>query len=253
MEIDYNTGYHSFSNQYSIYGASSFFREKHQEKSNKIKKHHEEIFNVYTDWVNKSIAVDIDLLTFDPNRLCMGISEQIVPINTSSNGKLTSLWSKAISHLNCDNYIDVHNKFEEIECLEKEFNKKMDGFLRKHCESLEGIVREEFHAIPEFLIKLFRYILRKAISQYERPLVIGNRLDEFTTFKILIDKTTNESIEFSNPFPNKEKELIEFLKNNYKEIVKSIKEFQNDIEKVETYIREFKEQLFLLNKIDLMD
>lgn len=97
-----------------------------------------------------------------------------------------------------------------------------------------------------------RYILRKAINHYERPFAIGNRIYEFTTFGTLVYKILNESIEFSNPFPNKEKELIEYLKNNYKEIVESIKEFQYDVEKIESFIKKFKAQLILIeqNRLD---
>lgn len=131
MEIDYQASYHSFSNQYSIHGHNSFFRDKHKEKLSRIKTHHEEIFRIYENWVSQSLIVDINLVNFDLGKLNIGVHKQIIPIDTSSNGKLRSLWSKAKLHLNCDDHIDAYENLADIVELEKKFNNSMKEFLQR--------------------------------------------------------------------------------------------------------------------------
>ena len=125
MENDFYTNYHSFSNQRSVYSDSTFFRNRHKAKLDRKNNHHEEIFNVYTNWINQPFSINVNLTNFDLSSLDIKIIKQIVPIEDSSNGKLNSYWSKAISHLDCDDYIDVYNKFKDIEILQNEFNNSM--------------------------------------------------------------------------------------------------------------------------------
>ncbi len=170
MEIDYYTSYHSFSNQHSIYGNSPFFRDRHQAKSNNIKKHHDDIFNVYVSWINQPFSNNIDLSNFDMDNLFLNIREQIIPIDTSRNKKLTSYGIKLLSHLNCEDYIDAYEKFKEIEGCQKNYNDSMKKFLDKHKKCIKEILMpENSNPSDESLNKLLRFIFCKSKNYYINP------------------------------------------------------------------------------------
>ncbi len=248
MEIDYYTSYHSFSNQHSIYGNSPFFRDRHQAKSNNIKKHHNEIFNVYVNWISQSFLTNIDISNFDMDSLFLNIKEQIIPIDTSSNRKLTSLWNKAISHLNCGDYVDAYEKFKEIEGCQKNFNDSMKKFLDKHKEYTKKILMSiDTNPSDESLKKLLRYIFCKSKNYYRSPLPLENQLDCFRPFLILKDNT-EITVEISNPFPEKERELINYLKGNYDEIIISLIKFEEDVKNVKNSINDIKNKLILIEQ-----
>ena len=252
MEIDYHTNYHSFSNQHSIYSDSSFFREKQKEKSGRINKHHKEIFNVYTGWINQSFSVNVNLTNFDLNNLEVKVIKQIVPIEDSSNMKLTSLWSKAISHLNCDDYIDAHNKFNEIKNLENNFNNSIKHFINIHKSNLIKLIKLKNSDSEESLNMSLRYIFCKTIEYHNQTEGVSTQLDDFRPITIVDNDELESWLELSNPFPEKETELKEYLKKNYSEIIKSIKKFEKDIKNFENPVKEFKDRLILIeqNKLD---
>ena len=109
-----------------------YIRNKRKEKSDRLNKHHNDIFEVYKLWNTNLIEIDPDLENFDINNLTINVVEQFIPIDSSENGKLTSLWRQAISHLNCKTYIDIFQKFEEIENQQEQFNDAINRLLGEH-------------------------------------------------------------------------------------------------------------------------
>ncbi len=86
---------------------------KKNKKIERRKNHLIEIFSIYQKWINQLFLVDIELTKFDLDNLYTTVIEQMVPTNPPSTMKLKRLEERAISHLNCDDYIDAYNKFKE--------------------------------------------------------------------------------------------------------------------------------------------
>ena len=165
---------------------------------------------------------------------------------------MTSLQEKAVSHLNCNEYRNTYNKFNEIEESQKNFNDLMKKFLEKHKNRIKKIAKtKNFTPTDESLNMVLRFFFIKSRTYEKRPSAVGAGLDNFKSFVILIDDVSDKTLEIFNPFPEKEKELIEYLKKNYEEIIESIENFEKDMVKVKQSIKDFKDMLTLIvdNKI----
>lgn len=231
-----------------------FFRERNKEKKKiieeKIKQHHEEIFNMYQQWINTDFLIDIDLRNFDTSKLFINVSDQIIPKHMQTDMNMTTIQDKSISHLNCNDYQPAYNKFKEIEGLQNNFNNSMTQFLDNHGNNLILIIRtENFTSPEESMNRLLRYLFHKAVMFNAQPEGVSVQLNNF---KSSLADPLNISLTLSNPFPEKEGELISYLQNNYAEIINSIKKFENDIGKITKTIVEFQQMLTLIvhNRID---
>jgi hypothetical protein len=222
-------------------------------KESPTKEHQDEIFNVYQQWIINDFSIDIDLEQFDTNELIVNIVDQITPrfIQTGTN-IMTSLQDKAISHLNCNDYRNTYDKFNEIVNLQKNFNDLMNIFLEKHKNRIKKIVKtENFTPDDESLNMSLRFFFIKSRAYEKSPSAVDWELDNFKPFTILLDDISDRKLDIFNPFRKKETELKEYLKKNYEEIIESIENFEKDMVKVKQSVIEFQNMLKLIvdNKI----
>ena len=107
------------------------------------KEHPNEIFNVYQQWINGDFSINIDLEKFDTNNLVINVVSQITPKYLQTGTNMTSIQDKAVSHLNCDDYLDTYKKFNEIKGLQNDFNNSMKQFLDIHKNNLIQLINQK--------------------------------------------------------------------------------------------------------------
>ena len=76
---------------------------------------------------------------------------------------------------------------------------------------------------------LVRFMLCKSNNHSIRPSAFGYELESFDPFHILIDDYSTESIEISNPFPDKQQELVIYLKNGFVDIKRYNHDYRADV------------------------
>jgi hypothetical protein len=221
---------------------------KNEQKAQRIANHHEQIFNICGDWTNQQFSIDVRLTQFDLDNLYIDIVEQIVPVNNSNNTNLIRLEERAASHLNCADYIDAYNKFVEIRDLQNNFNVAIMQFMTNHRNDLIQILNSDTNQDGS-INRLLRYLFHKAVMFNAQPEGVSVQLDDFRS--TLVDPLDTSS-NLSNPFPDKQDELIDYLQKNYNDIMESINNFQTIIGNIGNVVREFQEMLepIIHNRLD---
>src|SRR5690349_12579777 len=99
---------------------------------------------------------------------------------------------------------------------------------------------------------LLRFLFYKARTYNINPTRVGSALDDFNSFAIFENDCSGTTLDISNPFPDKESELKDYLKNHHENIFESINNFGSEVEKIKISLKEFKFKLKFIvdNKVD---
>lgn len=216
-------------------------------KKDTIDDHQQDIFDIYREWMNGFLSINIDFYSFDFTSLKITIVEQLTKDHPTDTNR-ASMEQKATAHLNCDEYRPADKKLDEIEALQKKFNDKMDQFLESHGKKLATLTKEKgYEPEPNSLIMLIRYIFYQCISLHGSGVDAEYRLKHLKLTPItidILDPFVNAHLE--NPFPQREQHLLQYIKDNHEIISEYVRNSSQVIIELEKLIKDFKYELKLI-------
>lgn len=241
---------------------NKFFLKKHSEKKKEKNKKNDErekehtlqIFSVYQKWIDEQFSTYIDFISFDLNNLNLNVTSQIIPIRAKSNEKLKSKEERALEHLNCEEYVNAYNKYNEILKFETKYNNQINQFIEKQRNNMiKEIELDETNENKLSIDNLLRIVLSKS-KDIGNPKSTKTGID-FRLHDLKINISISEiplNVRIENPFPQKSKEIRSFIQSNYKEIYDFIIERENELITLNRLIQEFKNglQFIIDNKGD---
>jgi methyl-accepting chemotaxis protein len=229
---------------YNFY-INSFFLNAH---SNEIKKHRKNIIKKYKKWKKIDFNIDkyplgVDIQTFIPNKLKLGVVELINPIVNKSNHINDTIDEMALSHLKF--YYEKDNDlFSKIYQCQNKFNEEMNRFIDNTRTQLKKITGSND---DEKIHLLLRYYLVK-IKDASRFSDIKKSINDLQQPFKEIDVGGRDII--SNPFPEKEEEIRKEMLEKYTNNLESLNAFNTDISNLRQLISDFQDLLTPIIKTD---
>lgn len=148
-----------------------FFLQKYSKRKQKeeakntenIKGHSEQVFGVYQFWRYQNFSTYIDLISFDLDNLKLNVVNQIIPHKAKPNEKFKSRWERALIPLNCEEYKNTYDKYNEILNFETNFNDKINQFVSKERNDIIlEIGLQDLEQNKHLINDLLRIILYKS-------------------------------------------------------------------------------------------
>jgi hypothetical protein len=140
----------------------------------------------------------------------------------------------ALSHLKY--YEDIWKKYHKILNCQDNFNIEIKKFLESYKEYLTNLVEADSIRDKDKIELFLRYYLFKIVDEFQHPKSNEYRLTHF-------DKETFNGVVIENPFPENEEIIIKDIIGRYSDLANQIKDFENDIKKLNELILDFQVSL----------
>jgi len=140
MEILYQ------SNCNRIHGSitNSFFLDPLLDKRNKKKEHQRQIIEVYQHWVNDEFQLGIDFNRFNPQHAHITFIGQFLPVGPEQQRRFLTNQEMALLHLDCEDYKEILDRYNEILGLQNNFNIEMNTFIQNNSQNIQRFERLSF-------------------------------------------------------------------------------------------------------------
>lgn len=242
-------------NTIGLYGLSwrlsnRFFINPLIDAKNNRKDHKNQIIQVYKDWRDIPISIEIsssinddsnplekiiqkvDLITFNPSKLHVNIIGSILPILREQDSENTSSQYWAISHLK--GYKETWKNYDRISICQEHFNEKITKFLNGIREHLRNLIQDKDNEKIELLMRFWLY---KIYETSQPDTDVDYKLMDFASIKL----SENEKI--YNPYKEHEEKIKESLKTHHSKHCKVIDGFNRDITIINKLILDFQNSL----------
>jgi hypothetical protein len=118
-----------------------FFIDKDKSENNGYNKHIENIVDVLKDWRDRNFDIGDNFYLFHVEYLKIDLIEQLVPNTSNTTNGLQTKFEQTISHLNCEDYQYIYQKYNKIKELQNNFNSQITQFVEDNKNHLREFLK----------------------------------------------------------------------------------------------------------------